>query len=218
MLDVRLQQVAAFVRQGSRLADIGTDHALLPSTLVHNGRCVSAIASDIRQGPVAAATRTVAQAELGDRIDVRLGSGLDTVLPDEVDDIVIAGMGGETIASILDAAPWLRNDRYRLILQPMTRAEKLRRYLWENGFDIQCETVVQDGRHWYAVMQVAYSGTCLAPEEALCHVGTIGVEEGARYRETVKNRLKKQSKGDASANEVLRRIHEYEIGLWKPWE
>ena len=218
MLDARLQLVASFVRQGSRLADIGTDHARLPAALVSESRCVSAIASDVRVGPVAAATRTVTEAGLSEQIDIRLGDGLQTVSPDEVDDIVIAGMGGETIAAILQAAAWVCDTRYRLILQPMTRAEKLRRFLWEHGFDLLCERAVQDGGRWYTVIHAAYTGTVFSPEEALCHVGRLDRVEGAEYLKTVKNRLKKQSKGDSNAAELLQRVADYENGVWKPWE
>lgn len=210
MLDARLTQVAAFVRKGSRLADIGTDHALLPSELVRQGVCTYAIASDVKKGPVAAATRTVAESGLAKKIDIRLGNGLETIKADEVDDIVIAGMGGETITMILDAAPWVKSERYRFILQPMTRAEKLRRYLWENGFDILDEVAVQEGKHWYTVMRAAYVGNAFVPDEFLCHVGKIPLPEGVGYLKTVKNRLGKQLQGDASAQELLQQITDYE--------
>ncbi len=210
MLDARLTQVAAFVRNGSRLADIGTDHALLPAELVRQGICTYAIASDIKEGPVAAATRTVAEAGLADKINIRLGSGLETVKPDEVDDIVIAGMGGETIAMILNDAPWVKHERYRLVLQPMTRAEKLRRYLWENGFDILTEVALQEGKHWYTVIHAEFVGNSFIPDELLCHIGRIPLPEGEGYLQTVKNRLRKQQQGDPTAAELLRRIDEYE--------
>ncbi len=210
MIDTRLTQVAAFVRNGSRLADIGTDHALLPTELVQQGVCTYAIASDIKKGPVAAATRTVTEAGLADKINIRLGSGLETVKPDEVDDIVIAGMGGETIAMILNDAPWVKHERYRLVLQPMTRAEKLRRYLWENGFDILAEAAAQEGRHWYTVIHAAFVGKSFVPDELLCHVGRIPLPEGKGYLQTVKNRLYKQQKGDPGIETLLHQIEEYE--------
>ena len=211
MLDARLRQVADFVRQGSRLADIGTDHALLPTMLVSEGRCPSAIASDIKVGPVAAATRTVETANLTDTVSVRLGDGLSTVSPEETDDIVIAGMGGETIAAILEAAPWTKNERYRLILQPMTRAEKLRRYLYENGFSIECEAVVHDGRHWYTVLCVSFSGTPFVPTDVECYIGKVPMPQGDGYLQTVVNRLTKQQKGEKSAHleSVLDAIRSY---------
>lgn len=220
MLDIRLQTVADYVRRGSRLADIGTDHALLPTFLVEEGRCPSAIASDIRKGPAEAARRTVRESKLEKQIEVRLGDGLSTVRQDEVEDIVIAGMGGETIADILKQAPWVQHPRYRLILQPMTRAERLRRYLFETGFSIEQETVVSDEHHCYTVLCVAYTGQILQPEEALCYVGKISPTDGVAYLKRVCRRLQKQA--DACPNEeiglCIQQIHAYLQGEWNPWE
>ena len=148
-LDKRLSAVAALVRQGSRLADIGTDHAYLPVHLVQAGVCPSAIASDIGAGPLDAARRTVTENGLTSEIALRLGDGLATVSAGEVEDIAIAGMGGETIVMILEAAPWVQNEGIRLILQPMTRAEDLRRWLLHNGFSVLEEHLIIDGRHLY---------------------------------------------------------------------
>lgn len=192
MLDFRLQTVASLVRQGSRLADIGTDHALLPCVLVKSGRCPSAIASDVRVGPAEVARRSVLAAELSEKIEVRLGDGLATVAAAEVDDIVIAGMGGETIAAILQAAPWTRCERYRFVLQPMTRAEKLRRWLFENGFEIEQERIADDGRRCYTVLCVSYTGNAFEPTEALCHIGKLPLPEARSFLERVCRRLKKQ--------------------------
>ncbi len=220
MLDTRLQTVASFVRKGSRVADIGTDHALLPVWLVQNGICPSAIASDIVKGPVAAATRTIEQAGETARIEVRLGDGLSTVQPHEVEDIVIAGMGGETIAAILQAAPWVQDERYRLILQPMTRAEVLRRYLWDTGFDIISETPIQKGRHWYTVLCVAFVGKRQSLVLAAYHVGRLSPIEGNAYLQTVQRRLEKQKRGDNTPEleECLQQVKEYADGKWSPWE
>lgn len=157
MLDQRLQAVAALVRQGTRVADIGTDHGFLPAFLVKEKNCPFAIASDIRKGPLDAARRTVEKEDLSDKISLRLGDGLSSVSPNEIDDIVIAGMGGETIAAILESAPWVKDKRYQLILQPMSRAECLHQYLLENGFEIQTEQLIQDGKHSYIVLSAQYT-------------------------------------------------------------
>ena len=220
MLDSRLRLAADFVRQGSRVADIGTDHAHLPVALVNEGRSAFAIASDIREGPVANAHRTVEEAGLGHAVSVRLGNGLQTVHPDEVDDIIIAGMGGETIAMILEEAPWVKNERYRLILQPMTRAEKLRAYLFENGFAINEERVTRVGRHWYTVLCAAYSGEVTTAEDAKCFVGRVPITEGAGYLQTVENRLAKQQAAcpTPEGEACLQRVRDYRNGTWHPWE
>lgn len=210
MLDRRLQAVAALVRDGSRVADIGTDHALLPCALVAAGRCPSAIASDIRVGPTEAAQRTVAATGLERAVSVRLGGGLQTVSPDEVDDIVIAGMGGETIASILQDTPWTKDPHYRLVLQPMTRPERLRRFLYDNGYEIQTETIVKDGRHLYTVLCVAYSGTVVPFEESTYYIGKIDAKEGKEYLETVCRRLRKeQAHGNESLSVCIEQIETY---------
>lgn len=218
MLDNRLAQVAALVRRGSRVADIGTDHALLPLALVQAGVCPFAIASDVVAGPVAAATRTVMQAGESARIAVRLGNGLSTVAPDEVDDIVLAGMGGETMVSILDAAPWVQNAHYRLVLQPMTRAEILRRYLWETGFDIIKEVPVNQGRRWYTVIGAVYTGQKQQFSEAAYHIGRLPA--GSPCLAAVERRLQKQHNGcpTPQTEQCLAQLRAYQSGTWAPGE
>lgn len=205
MTDVRLNVALSLVRQGSRVADIGTDHAHLPVCLIQTGRSPFVIASDVKEGPVLAARRSVEAAGLEDKIDVRLADGLSAVKAGEADDIVIAGMGGETIREILQNAPWIQNERYRFILQPMTRAELLRRYLWETGFDILREIPVCDGRHSYTVMSVCYDGVCRTVSDADCFVGKVPPLEGAVYWDAVIARLKKQeaATGDHALAECL---------------
>lgn len=180
MLSKRLAAVAAMVRQGSRVADIGTDHAFLPVHLVESGIIPSAIASDLRKGPCASAEKTVKAAGLTDKIAVRLGDGLSSVLPDEVDDIVIAGMGGETVAAILAAAPWVRDGRLRLILQPMSKAEVLHAFLLTGGFAIDRETLVRDG-HDYVVLCAHFADLPPIDDPFLFWRGAFSVPEGRDY-------------------------------------
>ncbi len=189
-LGIRLGAVAALVRKGRRVADIGTDHALLPVWLVHNGHCPSAVASDIGEGPAAAARRTVAGAGLEKAVAVRVGDGLQPVLPDEVDDIVIAGMGGETIAEILADAPWVADTRFHLVLQPMSKPERLRVFLAENGFVTLEETVVAEGERLYTVMAVCYTGERRTLSYAEALLGRISrTAEGVRYVEKLGGRI-----------------------------
>lgn len=194
MLDKRLRCAASMVRPGSRIADIGTDHAYLPLHLVQAGLCPSAIATDIRPGPAASARRHAEAAGLEDRIAVRLGDGLSCLAPDEADDIVIAGMGGETIAAILDAAPWVRAPRYLLVLQPMTRPEKLRGYLLTHGFAIREERVVEDGTHLYTVMTAVYTGDPPVFDEAAWYRGALATA-GQPFLKKEIRRLHQQEKG-----------------------
>ncbi|MBR0447252.1 MAG: SAM-dependent methyltransferase [Clostridia bacterium] len=193
-LDKRLSAVAALVRPGSRLADIGTDHAYLPVHLVQAGVCPSAIASDIGAGPLEAARRTVAENGLTSEIALRLGDGLATVTVDEVEDIAIAGMGGETIAAILEAAPWVKDARLRLILQPMTRAEDLRRWLLTNGFSVIEEHLIIDGRHLYPVLAAEYTATT-CEDDLLIYGGFFTAEEGRPYRQMMAEHLARKASG-----------------------
>lgn len=194
-LDKRLSVVAAMVRPGSRLADIGTDHAYLPVHLVQTGVCPSAIASDIGAGPLDAARHTVTANGLTSEIALRLGDGLSTVTAEEVEDIAIAGMGGETIAAILEAAPWVKDGRLRLILQPMTKAEDLRRWLLTNGFAILEERLIQDKRHLYPVMAAEYTAAAPCQDDLLIYGGFFTAEEGRPYRRMMAEHLLRRATG-----------------------
>ena len=140
-LTARLMAVAACVPRGSRVADVGADHAKLTVWLEANKNC-ACIATDKHPNPLKRAALAGAV--------TRLGDGLTCVSPDEVDVIVIAGMGGETINGILAASPWAR-DRL-CVLQPASRPERLRRFLEENGYDIITDTKVRDGGREYTVI------------------------------------------------------------------
>lgn len=194
-LDKRLATVASMVRRGSRVADIGTDHAYLPVYLVQAGVCPCGIAADIRTGPLEAARRAVSEAGLTDVIALRLGDGLAPVAADETDDIVIAGMGGETIAEILSAADWVKDTRLRLVLQPMTRAEELRRWLLTSGFAITEERLVRDGHRLYPVMAAAYTAAEPETDEFAFYAGFFSAEEGRPYREMMAEHLTRRAAG-----------------------
>jgi len=151
-LTPRLQLLADWVPSGARLADVGTDHAYLPVWLRLHGRVVSAIACDLREGPLARARETGRTWGV-DGVDYRLGNGLAVVAPKEADTIVIAGMGGENIAAILAQAPWTADGRPTLLLQPQTRAEALRAFLAENGYAVRREALVEDRGTIYPMME-----------------------------------------------------------------
>ena len=152
----RLKAVASFVRGGGVLADIGTDHAYLPVFLVQKGIVPYVIASDIGEGPLANAKRTVEAYGLSDRIELRLSNGLMGYAPNEVGEIIMCGMGGNLIAEILIAAPWVKTDQMHLVLQPMTHAEDVRRYLCENGFAIEKERCVKEGGRAYLLISALW--------------------------------------------------------------
>ena len=154
----RLSAIAALIQDGKGLADVGTDHGQLPVFLAQGGYSGALFASDIREGPLSAARRTAAEAGLAARIRFLLCDGLKLCPPDEIDTIVIAGMGGDMIVKILDEAEWCMDARYRLLLQPMTKCEVLRYWLVNNEFGIESETLVEDGGILYQVLCARFGG------------------------------------------------------------
>lgn len=176
MLNSRLLSCAAWIRKGSVVCDVGTDHALLPVYLVEQGIAVRAVAADIGEGPLASAERTIRKNGMEDRITTILSDGLQNVPKDGLTDVIIAGMGGETIVHILETCPWSLSD-VRLILQPMTKAEILREWLYLNGFPICRETCVRDDRFLYAVMQAEYTGEITVPDAVTRRIGRMHLLE-----------------------------------------
>ena len=158
-LTPRLMTAVPYIRGGRLVADIGTDHAYLPIYLCEqrrltpvatpNGETICAIAADINKGPVERADEHIAAARLTKYIKTVQTDGLTGLDAYDPADIIIFGMGGELIASILAAAPWVNVPDKRLILQPMTHAEKLREYLLAAGFAIVGETLSREGDRIY---------------------------------------------------------------------
>lgn len=165
-MGVRLRTIAGLVPDGCRcLADIGTDHGYIPVSLLMEGKIRRAVAADIGKLPLDHARRTAGLAGVAaDKLDFRLGDGLSVLSPGEADVIVIAGMGGDAIAAILEDAPWSR-DGPLLLLQPMSRAHELRRWLPERGYAVRAETLVQDKGVLYPILSAA-GGTMAPASEA----------------------------------------------------
>lgn len=162
-LSQRLRTCCGFVAPGDRVADIGTDHGYLGIWLLQQGIASSVIASDVVPGPLSAARRNAERFGCAEQMEFYLCDGA-TGIPRDFDTLVCAGMGADTMISILEAAPWLRCDRYRLILQCQSKTPMLRRYLSDNGWRIFEETVVRDGRFLYTVMETVWqSGYALTP-------------------------------------------------------
>ena len=179
-LSPRLQLLADWVPQGVRLADVGTDHAYLPVWLTLHGRVTSAIASDLRKGPLERARET-GRTYGAEGIDYRLGDGLAFIRPEEADTIVIAGMGGENIASILAAAPWTADGQHTLLLSPHTKAEELRLFLMDHGYAIRREALVRDRGTLYPVMEVTAGEMTLTPGQLWGGAGLLHDPLGDRY-------------------------------------
>ena len=167
----RLRSAVDYVRRGAAIADIGTDHAYLPIFLLREGIAERAIACDIGRGPIDRARENIASAGLSDRISTLRTDGLHGVEPFHPDHILIFGMGGELIVKILSEAPWVHDASIRLILQPMSRVEVLRRYLWENGFSIVGETLSREDDRIYQTICAEWRGRSEAFTSLDCLIG-----------------------------------------------
>lgn len=155
-LSNRLLTCCQFVRLGDRVADIGCDHGYLGIHLLQKGIASSVIASDVKEGPLQSAVLNARKFGIQEKISFYLSNGVQAI-PRDFDCLVCAGMGADTMISILEAAPWLKSSRYRLILQCQSKRPALRKYLAQEGFSISRETLAQDGKFLYPVMEVVYS-------------------------------------------------------------
>lgn len=154
-LSGRLRACCNFIAPGDRVVDVGTDHGYLGIWLLQQGIASSVIASDIVPGPLSAARSNAEKYGVTERMEFYLSDGLQAV-PRDFNTMVCAGMGADTMISILSAAPWMRDSRYRMILQCQSKTPQLRKYLSDNGWRITEETVLRDGRFLYTVMEVYY--------------------------------------------------------------
>ena len=164
-LSKRLSVCAKLVNKGDRIADIGCDHGYLSIYLLKNGIAASAIAADINEMPLASAQRNALRFGVENHISFHLSDGAASI-PRDFDTMICAGMGADTMISILEAAPWLRCKQYRLILQCQSKTPMLRKFLSDSGWAITRESVLRDGRFLYTVMEV-----CWDPEAPQLTVG-----------------------------------------------
>jgi len=153
-LTLRLAAIADLIVPGSRLVDVGTDHALLPVWLLAEGVCPFVIATDVAPGPLEAARRSAGREGVSTGIDFRLADGLDAVMAHEVDTVVIAGMGGETMQGIIARAPWLKSGPVRMILQPQSKVPELLEFLSEEGYSVTARHEVADAGKGYVIFAV----------------------------------------------------------------
>ncbi len=160
----RLLCCTGFIAPGARVADIGTDHGYLGIYLLQKEIAQTVYACDLRERPLARARENAVRFGVADRMQLLRADGLTALSPNQIDTVVCAGMGGDLIASILEAAPWLQSPAYRLILQPQSAGQHLRRVLSAWGFEILRETLVLEGGFLYTVMEARYgAGAALTP-------------------------------------------------------
>lgn len=155
-MNKRLELIASILPHGRGFADVGTDHGYLPVYMAQHGYSGKIIASDINEGPLSTAVASARQAGVEDRICFRLCDGLDGCGSEELDTVVIAGMGGDTICGILDRADWVMSRDILHILQPMTKAEVLRYWLTNNDFAICGEWLIEENGEIYQILSARF--------------------------------------------------------------
>lgn len=152
-LSGRMRAVAGLVHVCGVLADVGTDHGYVPIALVAEGKVRSAIAMDIKEGPLARAGKNIADSRMEDRIETRLSDGVSALAVGEADSILIAGMGGRLVVRILDSGAAVCRSAKELILQPQSDPGKVREYLRENGYRIAGEDMVWEDGKFYPMLR-----------------------------------------------------------------
>ena len=196
ILQPRLQALADLVSHGARIADVGTDHGYLPVYLLQEKKIAFAIASDINTEPLEHARRTAKEYGITENIDFRLCGGLDLICCEEVDTVIIAGMGGETIAAILSSATWLLKSDITLLLQPMSKQEFLRGWLVDNGYFFAEEHLVWDKEVLYPIFSVkAGESKKLTPGEIYGGVKLQKDPLWSDYLSIQRNRLERAYEG-----------------------
>lgn len=171
MLDNRLSACAEMVSGKGTAVDVGTDHGYLPCYLVSEGKAPKAVAADINTAPLDSAVKNIEKYGLSDKVKAVLSDGLKEIDSGNVTDVIIAGMGGELIAKIISEG----KDFYSagFILQPMTKAEHLRRWLFENGFEIERESAAKD-EFYYTVILAKYTGNNTPYSDFMLYAGKMG--------------------------------------------
>lgn len=153
-LSKRMQSVADMIQPCDAVGDIGCDHAFVSIYLIEQYRTKRVIASDVRRGPIAIAKRNIEAMNLADQIEIRMGDGLDTIVPGEVNAVVLAGMGGMLMIDILERGEEVVTRCDQLVLQPQSDIEKVRRYLAEKGYHLADEQMLIDAGKYYNLLDV----------------------------------------------------------------
>ncbi len=210
----RLLACAGFVRPGDTVADVGCDHGYLSIHLLREGIAVKAIASDVKEQPLMSAVRNAEKYCVRDKMEFYLSDGLRNI-PRDFDCMVCAGMGGDTMVSILEAAPWLQNNKYRLILQCQSKTPMLRKYLSDNGYSIGKESVLRDGRFLYTVMEVTFAPDAprLSPAQCYFPQAVLSGETVAYHKWVVEGlRITTEHQNTPEKEEILqelRKLYDY---------
>jgi tRNA (adenine22-N1)-methyltransferase len=225
MIGPRLTAIAQALPWGARVADIGCDHAYLAIELVKSGRSPYAVASDVNAGPLQAARQNIHKAGLDDRIDVRLGDGLEPLAPGQVEAVAIAGMGGALMAQILGRDRALTDSLQALVLSPNVAPWLVRQWADDCGYAIGREQVVEEAGHFYEIITVCPQDKAAPLSPVQCRFGpwllqdhsplTCRYFENCRAKDRIRmEALEKAKAGHPEAAAQFDRLTE----LWKQWE
>lgn len=206
----RLLKIASLVTPNKRLADIGTDHGYIPVYLLNKNIINFAILADINKGPLENARKEVKMNKLEDKVDLRLGSGIEVLKCKEVDEIIIAGMGGILIGDLLEANKEVAHQTERLILQPMQAQDELRKYLFNNGYEILEEYLEKEDFRLYEIIVAKYTGKNTEVEDGIYYeIGKKLLEnKDELFVEFINNKIKKYNNiieklGDKESEVIL---------------
>ena len=196
-LGERLTRVASFVPNESKVCDVGSDHAYLPVYLIQNDQITSAIAGEVVEGPYLSAKQTVRDYRMENRIEVRLGDGLQILSKeDDITAVTICGMGGELISRILEAgySGGHLNGLERLILQPNVAEHFVREWLMNHSYHIVEETVVEDNHRLYEIIVAEPVDKRVDYTELELKYGPILLKESSALSVAKWNRMNRKNK------------------------
>lgn len=206
----RLRKIAEFVPQGARVADIGCDHGYLGIHLLLNNVATSVYASDLNQLPLKTAQKNAVRFGVADRMEFCCANGLAGIRPDSVDTIVCAGMGGEVMRSILESAPWVKNERYLLLLQPQSVPHEFRAWLFAEGFSILEEYPIYEKGHIYFTMKIRFTGNVTVPTPGMLYLTPQMIQSNSpdlpRYIDNVLQNMNKAIDGMLSTGKSCERL------------
>lgn len=195
ILSNRLKHISDLITDVKSLVDVGTDHAYIPIYLVKNNTVRSAVASDINKGPVEKAKKNVKSYNLSNKISCRLGGGLTTVKPKEVEAAIIAGMGGNLIRDIIEDSLEVFKQLNYAVLQPVQNPEVLREYIYKSGFTILDETIVKDDEKYYEVIKVKYDNNKQNIEPIFYEISkTLLMKKDPIFKEYIEFKLQKYTR------------------------
>ncbi|MDO5040795.1 MAG: class I SAM-dependent methyltransferase [Peptoniphilus sp.] len=224
----RLKKIASYVDKGKKVADIGTDHGIVPIFLVSENISDRVIASDISKKSLQKTVDMVREYELEDKIETRVGNGLKVLKPGEVDNIIIAGMGGVLIWNLIEEDMEISKKAEKIILQPMQAPEYLREHLCKKGFEIIDESIIYEEERFFEIIVAKYTGEINPREDIFYEIPLIchrRKDETLRdflinkieYNKDILDKLTKVEKNERIKRReemLLKLIEEYERLLW----